>query len=110
MLKILTKRAKEKTQSYAEILKKKPKKNKLRGGQDVPMDIDKINASLEATQKTDPEPEPKKKKAKYLNILMVPVEYLTGWQEVTMNLDRIDNALEATRRPLIRHRHHVTQY
>lgn len=38
--------------TYADILRKKPKK-KLRGGQEVPMDIDKINASFEATQKKD---------------------------------------------------------
>lgn len=39
---------KEKFLTYADILRKKPKKKKLRGGQEVPMDIDKINASLAA--------------------------------------------------------------
>lgn len=38
--------------TYEEILKKKPKKKKLpKGWQEVPMDLDKINASLENTRK-----------------------------------------------------------
>jgi len=37
---------------YVDVLKKKPKRKKLRRGyQEVPMDIDKINASFESTQR-----------------------------------------------------------
>jgi hypothetical protein len=40
--------------SYVDILKKKKKKKKPEAGfQEVPMDIDKINASFDATQKKE---------------------------------------------------------
>ena len=45
-----TAKKKKKKVRYSQILRGFPKKG-LRGGQEVPMDIDKINASFEATQK-----------------------------------------------------------
>ena len=40
--------AQKKKKRYADILRARFPKRGLRGGQDVPMDIDKINASLTA--------------------------------------------------------------
>ena len=45
----------KKKKKYAEMLRSRGRfpKHGLRGGQEVPMDIDKINASFEATQKKE---------------------------------------------------------
>ena len=41
----------KKKKRYADILRARFPKHRLRGAQTVPMDIDKINASFEMTQK-----------------------------------------------------------
>lgn len=45
----------KKKKRYADMLRARGRfpKHGLRGGQEVPMDIDKINASFEATQKKE---------------------------------------------------------
>ena len=42
---------KKKKKRYSDILRARFPKRRLRGAQEVPMDINKINASLEMTQK-----------------------------------------------------------